>query len=448
MGLPTGVPPAGLDNEERRLLAGWMLLAVGSLAAAGLLALLLALARSPGAEVWFPWPWQSFFRKALVTHVAMAFVVWLLAMLGGLAALARPGGIASRAGLMLAVAGAGLMLLPALANQGQPLLVDYVPVLSTPAFYGGLALLATGVTLPILHLLARPPRWGIALGMGIGTAGVIYLLALLCFALAWWGFPAGARLGSNDAAIFWGGGHLLQIVNSAVLLTVWQVLGEQVFGRPPLSLRAWRGVCLLLLLAAMPGPVFYGFWQGNDPALRQAFTRLYWTVLPLPILIGGAALGWRLLRSAPVWRSPAYLALLLSFATFAAGGLLGLFAAGGDTRTPGHYHAEIVGVTLGFMGLFYGVILPVLCRGGRNGGVLLWQFWMLGGGQLLACLGLFLAGSQGVGRKIAGAAQGLDSVGKIIGMSLNEAGGAIAVIGGVLFVAIAVTRLLAPTPRA
>jgi cytochrome c oxidase subunit 1 len=445
--MPVGVPPVGLDAAERRILAGWMLLAVGSLAAAGVLALMLALARSPGAEHWFPWPWETFFRKALVTHVVMAFVVWFLAMLGGLAAMARPGGVASRTGLALAVTGTVLLLIPALANQGQPLLVDYVPVLSHPIFYSGLLLLAAGVALPILHLLARPPSWGLLSSMGIGTAGVLFLLALLCFALAATGFPAGERFGSNDAAIFWGGGHLLQLVYTTLLLTVWQILGEQQFGKAPLSARQWQAVCLLLLLSGLPGPVFYGFWHGNDPSLRQAFTRLYWIGLPLPIMIAGAALFWRLLRNKPQWRSPGYLALLLSFATFAAGGVLGLFADGTDTRTPGHYHAEIVGVTLAFMGLFFAVILPILCRGGKNGGAVLWQFWLLGGGQLVACSGLFLAGSQGVGRKIAGAAQGLDSFSKTAGVGLNAAGGAIAVVGGVLFVYMALSRLLARSPK-
>ena len=446
--MPAGVPPVGLDASERAILGGWMLLAVGSLAAAGVLALMLAMARSPGAENWFPWPWETFFRKALVTHVVLAFVVWFLAMLGGLSAMARPGGIASRTGLALAVAGVALLVIPALANQGEPLLIDYVPVLSHPLFYSGLGLVVLGVSLPVVHLLARPPSWSVDFTMGVGTAGMLFLLALLCFFLAWFGFPSGARLGTNDATIMWGGGHLLQLVYTTLLLTAWQALGRQCFGQAPLSMRQWRAVCLLLALSGIPGPVFYALWHADDDALRVAFTRLYWIGLPLPILVGGGALLWSLLRNRPQWRSPAYLSLLLSLGCFGAGGVLGLFADGTDTRTPGHYHAEIIGVTLAFMGLFFSVVLPTLCRGGKNGGAVLWQFWLLGGGQLVACSGLFIAGSQGVGRKIAGAAQGLDSLSKIVGMRLNETGGGIAVLGGVLFVYLALSRLLARVPAA
>lgn len=448
LALPAGVPPVGLDQAERRLLAGWMLLAVGALPAPGILALSLALARAPGAETWFPWPWASFFRTALVTHVVMFFIVWLLAMLGGLAAMVRPGGIASRIGLMMSGTGALLLMVAALLHLGEPLLVDYVPVLSHPLFYSGLLLFALGVALPVVHLLARPPDWEISLTMGIGTAGVVFLLALVCFVLGWLSFPVDQRFGYNDEAIFWGGGHLLQLVNTILLLTAWQTLGQQAFGKAPLPVAQWRIVCGLMVLSAVPGPIFYGIWQGNDQNLRHAFTELYWVGMPLPTLLGGAALFWRLILNRPQWRSPGYLALLLSFAIFTAGGVLGLYADGTDTRTPGHYHAEIIGVTLALMGMMFSVVLPVLCRGGKNGGLVLWQFWLLGGGQLLACAGLFLAGSQGVGRKIAGAAQGLDSMAKTIGMSLNETGGGIAVLGGIIFVAVTLSRLLARTPKA
>jgi heme/copper-type cytochrome/quinol oxidase subunit 1 len=100
------------------------------------------------------------------------------------------------------------------------------------------------------------------------------------------------------------------------------------------------------------------------------------------------------------------------------------------------------------MGLFFSVVLPTLCRGGRTGKTLLSLFWFLAVGQLIACCGMFLAGSQGVGRKVAGAAQGLDSQAKIIGMSLNHGGAGIASIGGIIFVYVALTRLLSRPPKA
>ncbi len=445
--LPPGLPPVGLDAAARRALSGWLLLAVGSLAVAGGLALLLALARTPVVQDWLPWPWQTFFRKALVAHVVFAFVVWYLAMLGGLAAAARPGSKTSLAGLALATSGAMLLLVPTLTNQGEASLNNYVPVLVHPFFYGGLGLLALGVSLPVLHLLLRPPVWGGALAMGVGSAGVVYLLALVCFGLAWLRLPAGATLGAYDEQLFWGGGHLLQFVHTALLLTAWQMLSEQAFERPSLPPSGWRAVCALLVAAALPGPVLYALHETTGEALRHAFTRLYWIGLPLPPAIVGAAVLRDILRGPRNWRSPALLGLVLSLGLFGLGGALGFFADGADTRTPAHYHAVIGGVNLAFMGLFFAILLPVLLRGGENGRAVRLQFWLYGGGQALFTAGMFIAGTAGVGRKVAGEAQGLDSVVKLTGMTMTGVGATVAVIGGALFVWHALRRLTASPPR-
>ncbi len=445
--LPPGLPPVGLDAAARRALSGWLLLAVGSLAVAGALALLLAMARTPGIQDWLPWPWQSFFRKALVAHVVFAFVVWYLATLGGLAAAARPGSIASLAGLALATSGAILLLVPTLTNQGEPSLNNYVPVLVHPLFYGGLALLAVGVSLPVLHLLLRPPVWGGPLALGAGSAGVLYLLALVCIGLAWLRLPAGATLGSYDEQLFWGGGHLLQFVHTMLLLTAWQMLSEQAFEHPALPPRAWRAVCGLMVAAALPGPVLYALHETTGAELRQAFTRLYWIGLPLPPVIVGAAVLREILQGPRNWRAPAFLGLVLSLGLFGVGGAMGFFADGADTRTPAHYHAVIGGVNLAFMGLFFAILLPVLLRSGENGRAVRLQFWLYGGGMVVFVAGMFIAGSEGVARKIAGEAQGLNSTVKLLGMTMTGVGATIAVIGGALFVWLALRRLTASSPR-
>jgi hypothetical protein len=439
--LPPNFPRAGFDALARRTLFGWLLLAVGSLAVAGALALLLAASRTPHVQDWLPWPWESFFRKALVAHVVFAFVVWYLAMLGGLATAACPGGRSGACGLILAVIGALLLLVPTLTNQGEPSLNNYVPVLVHPLFYAGLVFLAVGVMVPVLHLLLRPPAWGGALVVGVGAAGILFLLALICFGLAWFALPTDASPLAYDEQLFWGGGHLLQFVYVALLLTAWQILGEQAFGLTPLPAKAWVAVCGLLVISGLPGPLLYAIHPVTGDQLRQAFTRLYWTGLPLAPVITGLAVVRAMIKGPRNWRSPAFLGLFLSLLLFAIGGVLGAFADGGDTRTPAHYHAVIGGVNLAFMALFYATLLPVLMTPADWRSPFRLQFWFYGFGQALFSLGMFIAGSAGVGRKVAGTAQGLDSLVKQVGMTLTGIGGAVAVIGGVLFVWSALARL-------
>ena len=403
--LPPGFPPIGLDLAARRALSGWLLLALGSLAVAGGLALLLALARTPGVQDWLPWPWASFFRKALVAHVVFAFVVWYMAMLGGLAAAARPGSATSLLGLALATAGAVLLLVPTLTNQGEASLNNYVPVLVHPLFFAGLALLAAGVALPVIHLLLRPPMWGGTLVTGVGSAGALYLLALVCFGLAWLALPPGAGLSGNGEQLFWGGGHLLQFVHTALLLTAWQVLGEQAFGAPPVPPRVWRWVCAGLVAAGLPGPVLYALHEVSGEALREAFTRLYWIGLPVPPIVCGLATLRAIVRGRGIGtRRPSW-AFSCPSSCSASAELLGVFASGADARTPAHYHAAIGGVNLTFMALFFAILLPILLCSGETSRSLRLQFWLYGCGQGLFSLGMFIAGSVGVGRKVAGAEQ-------------------------------------------
>jgi hypothetical protein len=283
--------------------------------------------------------------------------------------------------------------------------------------------------------------------MGLGAAGVLYLLALLCVFLAWNSFSPGSRFGANDEQIFWGGGHLFQLVNTTMALTAWQTLGERCFGRPPLSFRGWQIACGLLVLTGLPGPVFYTIPAIAETHLREAFTWLYWYGLPVPVVLVGTAVVYAILRHRPLWQSPAYLGLVLSVATFGVGGIFGLFADGQDTRTPAHYHAEIIAVILALMGVFFAVLLPLLGRESKPTRWVLAQFWLLGIGQILAACGMFLAGWAGVGRKIAGEAQGLDTLAKQAGMGLALLGAVVAVVGGVTFIYLALSKLLVRSSR-
>jgi cytochrome c oxidase subunit 1 len=71
---------------------------------------------------------------------------------------------------------------------------------------------------------------------------------------------------------------------------------------------------------------------------------------------------------------------------------------------------------------------------------------MFGGGQLLASLGLFMAGGYGTPRKIAGGAQNLSDMGAIIGMYLNGIGALIAISGGVMFIWV-IARAILRSPQ-
>ena len=89
------------------------------------------------------------------------------------------------------------------------------------------------------------------------------------------------------------------------------------------------------------------------------------------------------------------------------------------------------------MGLTY-YLLPQFGYAAPDSKTAHWQPYIYGGGQLMHILGLAWSGGYGVQRKTAGAAQGLDRLPEIAGMGMMGLGGAISIIGGFLFVIIAI----------
>jgi len=77
-----------------------------------------------------------------------------------------------------------------------------------------------------------------------------------------------------------------------------------------------------------------------------------------------------------------------------------------------------------------------------------WQPVIYGGGQLLHVSGLVWSGGYGVQRKVAGAAQELDSIERVLGMGLMGLGGLVSAIGGLLFLIVVLRALSFSQQRA
>lgn len=441
----------------------WCVLAIAALAVAGVFALLLALSRTPGIQDVFPWP-LGFFKKGLVIHVIFSFVVWFLAVFGALMHLAveRMADSAPRFnslgrwGWMSVAIGFVLLFVPAFLDRGEPSLNNYIPVIIDPLYYGGLVFLAIGLALPAARLLLNVPGRAAPfepLFFGVSVGAGIYLVALAAFWLAFENLTGVQPSRSFNDDLFWGGGHILQFLNSALMLNAWYLLADLALGGKESEPRAggnlFRISVGLYLLAVLPTPLLYLYPQPFSAEQNQVFTDLQYALGPS----AAALAAWILARA---WRAaakgnldlkdPAFITLALSIVVFGVGGFMGLFADGADTRTPAHYHGVIAGVTLSFMGLFYRLFLPRLGSAIKRTRGLYVQIFLFGGGQLIASLGLFLAGSFGTPRKIAGAAQGLEGL-SITGMALNGFGALLAVTGGVMFIVTVAKALLNKAAR-
>ncbi|HXZ86032.1 MAG TPA: cytochrome C oxidase subunit I, partial [Myxococcota bacterium] len=355
------------QDARRTLAAGWLALALVSLAAAGVLSMLLVLSRAPGVKDVFPL--VDFFHVALVAHVDLSVLVWFLAFAGMLWTLnSAPRLLALGWGaLALALAGTALMATAPFAGAGRPVMSNYIPVLDEPVFLTGLAVFGAGVALAVARGMLSVPRVGVrldgtgALRFGLNTSLVSAGVALIAFAWSLAQVPQALEAKGYYELAFWGGGHVLQFTYTLLMFVAWLWLAQA--GGAPLPLTP-RTAALLFgigLVSVFLTPVIYLAYDVGSVEHHRLLTWLMRFGGGLAILPFAAAALIGLARAAPPSGEERVLraALLSSLLLFGAGGLIGLAISGSNVKIPAHYHGSIVGVTLAFMGLSY-QLLPRL----------------------------------------------------------------------------------------
>lgn len=458
--------PALDDYSVRKGLYQWVMFGIVSIGIAGAFALLLAFSRIPGIQDIFPWP-LDFFKKGLVVHVVFSFVVFFLSVYAAVAhiAAARLGNGRPKfptfgyAAYRLTIISFVFLFVPAWLNRGQPMLNNYVPVITDPLYYMALMALGIAMTLMALRVLLNIPAYlkehgpneharglDIITLSGIG-ASVFYLFSFAYVMIAWsqLGSPDGPPDHQFNEELFWAGGHVLQFVNVAITIGAWYGISAAVIGRSPFNPMVVVASIGVLALGVFMTPAFYILWESFSGPWMDGFSDLQYifAFATLPVAVVAFRAIPKLINSgAKPWADPGTLAAMLSPIVFGMGGIMGLFVDGQDTRTPGHYHAMIAGVTLAYIGLYFSIFMPLIRRTITSRKTAFATVWLFFIGQGVAAIGLFVAGGHGTARKVAGAEQGLSSMGAKIGMGLNGGGGLMAVIGGAMFVWIIAKALL------
>jgi cytochrome c oxidase subunit I len=453
------------QGSQRALARGWLSLAMLALVGSGLFSVLLVLSRTPGLNQWLPV--ADFFRVALVVHVDLSVLVWFAALAGMLWSLngSARGAAWGWVALALGAIGTALMALAPFLAHAPAVMANYIPMLDGPLFIAGLLVFGAGAALLVLRSLVTAPPLGTrfdgagALRFGLNAAAVSAAVALTAFAASYAGVPTTLAANAYYEILFWGGGHALQFTWTLLMLVAWLWLASACGAPVPLSPRVTLLMLAGALLAVFVTPYAY---LAHDIASVEHRKLLTWAmrlgggvaVAPIglavvvallrtasnaPPHLQGSAAPLRLQAAA----APLRAALLSSVILFAAGGLIGVFIAGSNVRIPAHYHGCIVGVTLALMGLVFH-LLPRLGYATPQGRAATLQPWLYGTGQLMHIVGLVWSGGYGVQRKVAGAEQVLRSMGEVAGMGLMGLGGAVAIGGGLLFIAVVVGAMRVP----
>lgn len=432
------------QTAGRRLVAGWLMLALAALALSTLCAVLLVAARTPVLGTLAAS--GELFSRALVLHVTYAVVVWFLCCAAGFWALAGGTAGAGRWTAMgLSGIGLAAMILPLFSGAARPVLANYVPVLDHPVFLGGLALFIAGIVLSVITSIRDAMRrlkdgqaW--RLGALLSMLAALAAVAALAASLSQAGLPSGPE---SFEALAWGPGHLLQFVHVLLLMSVWTVLGESVFGKPAASGRVLVALLLLAALPVLAAPAIYAAYPVGSIGFRRAFTLLMaWGAWPAAAILALVLLAKMVRAGRGILNAPQASALLLSILLFLLGCVLGSLIRGDSTMVPAHYHGTVGAVTLAYMALGY-CLLPAFGRPGNGNSLERLQPVLYGVGLMILALALAWSGWIGVPRKTPHAEVILQYPAYFAAMGLAGLGGMLAIGGAALFVFNIVRRLRA-----
>jgi hypothetical protein len=287
-------------------------------------------------------------------------------------------------------------------------------------------------------------RYGLFAGAAIG------LLAIGSLLWAYHTIPKDIAPLRYYELLFWGGGHLLQMLDTVMMLAAWVWLarasGLELKASPKVSVTLYS----MMLAAALYAPIInHTLPIGSEEFIHQ-FTELMEWGIGAPV-IGFALIILSALLKTKIEDNKKHLraALVSSMVLFGAGGAIGFLISGVNVTIPAHYHGVIVGVTLSFMGLTY-YLLPRFGFGEpavKLAAVKLakLQAIIYGTGLLLHITGLAWGGGYGIQRKVTGGAQGLDTFKKAASMGLMGLGGIVAIAGGFLFLIVVPTAMRSKT---
>jgi len=392
-------------------------------------------------------------------------------------------------GFLLMVVGAVMNNVAVFQGNSSVMMTSYVPMQAAPHFYLGLILFAVGALLQVFVFFGtlvvafqeKTYEGSVPLvTFGAITAAIIAVFtiasgAIILIPTFLWSIGYISHIDAEMYRIIWWGlGHSSQQINVAAHVSVWYLIAGVLFGARPMSEKVSRSAFLLYILflqLACAHHILVDPGVGTEWKIFNTSYAMYLAVLasmihgltvPGSIEVAQRNKGftngmWEWLRKAP-WDNPVFSGMFISLLIFGfIGGITGVVMGTEQINliihntiyVPAHFHATVaVGTTLTFMALTY-LLIPVLFRREMILPKLAkLQPYIFGGGMTILILFMLGAGTLGVSRRhwdmdFTGAALGFEYPGMAYTlMAIAAIGGLLAIVGGGIYLLIAVGSLL------
>jgi hypothetical protein len=447
----------------------WLKNGIIALAIAGFYSIILVLLRTPQLSHFFTD--KTMFRSALVIHVNLSVLVWLLSITAMSWTLNKFKTGFEYVYSLLAFLGMFLMALSPLYPYSTPVMNNYVPMLENIVFIVGLSLFGVGMLCFAVQVIftsfiqCSPGYGGRILAITNFTTSLMFIFVWCCFALSFRELELLVEIVPLDLdyyyeMLYWSGGHLLQFIYTQILMLVLLVLAESWKGGRVKYSSVYEVLLALNFFLSLAVFVGHARFDLADGLFKEFYTlHMIYTGGIVPTIFI-ALLYFEVfqnrIKSVPCFVPVTFFASSLLFLT---GGLIGVMISGVNVTIPAHYHGSIVGISVALMGSSYLVCFQrkvqsnisdvggVVCKflesnesisPQKNIKAAYIQVLVLTFGQLLHVAGLGLAGGYGVLRKTPGDDIALSAK---LYMGMVGGGGLIAIIGGLMFVYICVRNL-------
>ena len=347
----------------------WLKNGVAALAIAGLYSVILVVLRTPGIAQTFSDP--AIFRTALVIHVNLSVLVWLLAITSIIWSVSKVKSGFESLYAKVGLGGMFLMALSPLFPGSEPVMNNYVPMLENLIFIIGLCLFGVIILIFSLQTVCvsfMRSNFSTDPGKSYGdrimaitkcTSALLFIGVWVCFVLSYFSLDDLSNIVPLEIdyyyeMLFWSGGHLLQFVYTQVMLLALLALSEAWKGGRVIYANIYEMLLALNFIMALFIFIGHFYYDISDGSFKEFFTlHMIYTggVAPtLFILVLLFELLKNRAKNVPLFVSATFLASTL---LFLSGGLIGAIISGVNVTIPAHYHGSIVGISVAFMGLAY-----------------------------------------------------------------------------------------------
>lgn len=442
--------------SRNKLVIYWLGNGIFSLALAGVYSIILVMLRTPMLVNLFPN--TEIFKSALVIHVNLSILVWLMSVTACVWSYNLEATTPSITCVIIAFISTALIALSPFCGQNFPVMNNYIPMLENIMFILGISLFGVSVLLFALYTLwncCKISYFNSLINFTILSTVIMWLLVWVCFIWSYYQLQEIIKLVPVDIEfyyelLFWSGGHLLQFIYTQILILVMIVLFHVWIGKELRFKKLYLALLYLnfvISVAAISGHLLYDIIDaefkeyytkqmkyGGGIAATLSLIIMFYEVKWYHSRIGGNDINpskdirevqMRLVKTT----------IICSSILFLSGGFIGILITGMNVTIPAHYHGSIVGISVACMGFCF-----FLCDDKQQkNSYFTTAIITITIGQMLHIIALLFAGGYGVMRKTPWVEM---TIGSKLLMGIMGGGGLIAIVGGLMFVIICGRRIL------